>query len=232
MRLFTVAFACIGMCVLASNPTSVISGQQKESVVTILQTLVSESQKNGPHGSRMVEAQEGPSGKQQPPSPEAEPTKQQDSDKPKGVTSLILMVKLAFMADPRLFPYDIEVKLDDQMVTLSGKVASPLEKETAERLALHVNGVQKVVNELVVAPDMTETLKRKQDERIAQYLEDRIAKSKTLQEANFGMSVRNGIVSLTGSTRFQVIALEAAQAARQVPGVYAVETQEIRYQAE
>jgi len=38
------------------------------------------------------------------------------------------------------------------------------------------------------------------------------------------VTCQNGIVSLKGETRFQVIALEAAQAARQVPGVKAVNT--------
>lgn len=42
------------------------------------------------------------------------------------------------------------------------------------------------------------------------------------------MKTEDGVVTLTGSTRFQVIVLEAAQAARQVPGVKAVNTDQVR----
>jgi osmotically-inducible protein OsmY len=38
------------------------------------------------------------------------------------------------------------------------------------------------------------------------------------------VKAENGVVLLSGKTRFQVIALEAAEAARQVPGVRAVDT--------
>ena len=39
---------------------------------------------------------------------------------------------------------------------------------------------------------------------------------------------RRWIVTLSGNTRFQIIVLEAAQAARQVPGVRAVNTDAVR----
>ncbi|WNM60118.1 hypothetical protein PP769_09740 [Candidatus Nitrospira allomarina] len=44
------------------------------------------------------------------------------------------------------------------------------------------------------------------------------------------MTIR-GVVSLSGRTRFQVIVLEGAQTAREIPGVIAVNTQNVRLEA-
>jgi osmotically-inducible protein OsmY len=67
-------------------------------------------------------------------------------------------------------------------------------------------------------------LLKKQDKAIGHLVRDRLAKSKTLKAVGFDVALNNGIVYLSGKTRFQVIALEAAEAARQVPGVHAVDT--------
>jgi hyperosmotically inducible protein len=57
---------------------------------------------------------------------------------------------------------------------------------------------------------------------------DRFEKSKTLQSVKFDVKTEDGVVTLSGTTRFQVIVLEAAQAARQIPGVKAVNTDGVR----
>jgi hyperosmotically inducible protein len=49
-----------------------------------------------------------------------------------------------------------------------------------------------------------------------------------LEKAHFDVKTEDGVVTLTGKTRFQVIALEAAETARQVPGVRAVHTDGIQ----
>jgi hyperosmotically inducible protein len=50
--------------------------------------------------------------------------------------------------------------------------------------------------------------------------------------ANFDVKTEQGVVSLSGTVRFQVIVLEAAEAARQVPGVKAVRTDKVRIESE
>lgn len=157
----------------------------------------------------------------------SEPKPQEPVGK-KPVGSLILTVKLALMADPRAFPYEIEVDQDEQRLVLSGKVSTEAEKLAAQEVAQRVEGVKAVVNELEVAKDLPRALARKRDELLTQLVKERFKKSKTLETAEFDVKTEDGVVSLSGRTRFQVIILEAAEAARQVPGVKAVNAGGVR----
>lgn len=142
----------------------------------------------------------------------------------KPVTSLNLAIKLALMADPQLFPLDIEVEMDKAKAILSGSVPTEEDKAKVTEIASKVDGVESVVNKLTVTPALKDKLAKKQDESIAHVVRDRLSRSETLKAVGFDVKSENGIVYLTGKTRFQVIALEAAEAARQVPGVRAVDT--------
>ena len=136
----------------------------------------------------------------------------------------IVSIKLALMADPRLFPYEINVDMNGDVATLSGKVGTETEKASATEIAQASEGVKSVTNNLEVAKDLPQALARKKDETITQYVKDRFGKSKTLESSHFEVKTEDGIVMLTGKTKFLVIALEAAEAARQVPGVKAVKS--------
>lgn len=142
----------------------------------------------------------------------------------KPVTSLNLAIKLALMADPQLFPLDIEVEMEKGKATLTGSVPTEEEKAKVGEIAGKVEGVEAVVNKLTVMPALKDKLAKKQDESIAHVVRDRLSRSETLKAVGFDVKSENGIVYLSGKTRFQVIALEAAEAARQVPGVRAVDT--------
>jgi hyperosmotically inducible protein len=85
-----------------------------------------------------------------------------------------------------------------------------------------------VVNKLEVDTGLLQALGKRQDEIISALVKDRFAKSATLKAANFEVKTEEGIVWLSGNVRFQVLALEAAEAARLVPGVRAVKTDKIR----
>ena len=87
-----------------------------------------------------------------------------------------------------------------------------------------IEGVEAVVNKLSLVPTLREKWAKKQDEAIAHVVRDRLVRSETLKAVGFEVKSESGIVRLSGKTRFQVIALEAAEAARQVPGVRAVDT--------
>lgn len=136
----------------------------------------------------------------------------------------IVSIKLALMADPRLFPYEINVDMNGDVATLSGKVGSEAEKASATEIAQTSEGIKSVTNNLEVAKDLPQALTRKKDEIITQYVKDRFGKSKTLESSHFEVKTEDGIVLLSGKTKFLVIALEAAEAARQVPGVKAVKS--------
>ena len=153
----------------------------------------------------------------------AEESKPEEPSK-KPVTSLNLAIKLALMADPQLFPLDIEVEMEKGKATLTGSVPTEDEKAKVADIAGKVDGVDTVVNKLTVMPALKDKLAKKQDESIAHVVRDRLSRSETLKAVGFDVKSENGIVYLSGKTRFQVIALEAAEAARQVPGVRAVDT--------
>jgi len=150
----------------------------------------------------------------------------------KTLGSLILSVKLALMGDPRLFHYEIEVEDDQQTITLSGRVSTEDEKAAAKEVAQQVPGVKNVVNKLSVEKDLAKSLSKKQDEALTSMIKERFSKSATLKAANFEVRTEDGVVLLDGTVRFQVIALEAAETARQVPGVRAVNTEKVRLEGE
>ncbi|MDE3117713.1 MAG: BON domain-containing protein [Nitrospirota bacterium] len=174
---------------------------------------------------------------QEPKGQDAGPPKPKDQDpkpqEPGGKLgrSLILTVKLTLMTDPRLFPYEIEVDLSGQEAVLSGAVASEEDKQAATEIAQRVDGIKSVVNKLKVVKELPQALSRKRDEAITQYVKERFKKSTTLEAAGFDVKTEDGVVSLSGRTRFQVIILEAVEAARQTPGVKAVRTDGVRLEA-
>jgi len=178
-------------------------------------------------------AEKAPEVKPVQPPPAPPPDGSQETPKPeagKVVVSPILTAKLALMADPRLFPYDINVEINGETLILKGKVPSDVQKTAAAEV---VHSLAKTIkNELEVAKDLDREITRKRDEAITHYLKERFSKSKTLEKADFGVKTEDGLVTLSGKTRFQVILLEAAEAARQVPGVKAVKTDGVRLESE
>jgi hyperosmotically inducible protein len=150
----------------------------------------------------------------------------------KPLGSLILTVKLALLADARLFRYEIEVAEDGQNITLGGRVSSEEEKAAATEITRSVPDVKSVVNKLDVDKGLGQALGKKQDEIISTLVKDRFAKSATLKAANFEVKTEEGVVSISGAVRFQVLALEAAESARLVPGVKAVKTDRVRLEGE
>jgi hyperosmotically inducible periplasmic protein len=150
----------------------------------------------------------------------------------KAVSSLILTIKLALLEDPRLFAYEIEVEIGADEITLVGKVSTETEKVAAAQLASMVPTVKSVSNKLEVVKDLPDIITHKQDDIITRYVKARFAQSATVSAANFNVKTEQGIVSLSGTVRFQVMILEAAEAARQVPGVKAVKTDKVRIERE
>ena len=147
------------------------------------------------------------------------------------VESPILKIKLALMADPRLFPYDIDCQIKEKTVELTGQVSLEDEKSLVTRLTNFLMPGKEILNHIEVRPALLATLQHTMDARLTKMVKQRFSTSQTLRDANFEVFVIRGVVSLSGQTRFQVIALEAAQAAREIPGVIAVNTQNIRLEA-
>ncbi|HEX2055804.1 MAG TPA: BON domain-containing protein [Nitrospiraceae bacterium] len=168
---------------------------------------------------------EKPAADGQPPADKAKPA---EAEGKKPLRSPMVTAKLALMADSRLFPYDIEVDTKDKDLVLLGKVGSDSEKRVAADIVRCLDGVHAVENRLKVEPDASHSLVVERDKIITNLVKERFEKSKTLQAVKFDVKTEDGVVTLSGATRFQVIILEAAQAARQVPGVKAVNTEGVR----
>jgi hyperosmotically inducible protein len=170
-------------------------------------------------------------GEQPPPTGESANGERPKTAEPEGkkpMRSPMVTAKLALMADPRVFPYDIEVDAKEKDLVLLGKVASEQDKRAAAEIVRCLEGVHAVENRLKIEPDAMHGLSVDRDKVLTQLVRDRFEKSKTLQSVKFDVKTEDGIVTLSGTTRFQVIVLEAAQAARQIPGVKAVNTDGVR----
>ena len=204
---------------------------------TTLATKAAASAPTEPKGAPPPEAKNVDLKSKEPKDKETPPKKSMEEPKPvtsaakPGGESLILTVKLALMADPLLLLYDIEVDVKGQEAVLSGNVSTEEEKKMATVIAQNVDGIKKVTNKLKVVKEAAQDLNRKRDDRITEEIKERFKKSKTLDQAGFEIKTHNGVVALSGKTRYQVIILEAAEAARQVPGVRAVQTGSIRLEA-
>lgn len=129
-------------------------------------------------------------------------------------------VRMRLLADSQVPGLEIDLDSWNGVVTLFGIVSSEEAKAAAESDARKVSGVKRVVNELqVVASAKQETVNASDDE-----LQREVRK--TLDEHEFrdiGVEVKNGVARLTGTVPTGTRRLEAAVAARAVPGVRAVE---------
>lgn len=61
-------------------------------------------------------------------------------------------VRETILLNPRVSAQDIIITCEDRVVTLSGDVDTPEQKEEAEHAAVEVEGVVRVDNELYVRP--------------------------------------------------------------------------------
>jgi len=184
-----------------------------------------------PQQKSQVSAIEEPKAKGEKKGEEGKDKEKNDTGK-RTVSSLILTVKLTLLADPRLFPYEIEVEDGSDEVTLSGKVSSEAEKSVAAEIARTVPGVKSVANKIEIVKNLPDILARRQDDIVTQQVKEQFAKSATLKAASFDVKTEGGVVSLGGTVRFQVFVLEAAEAARQIPGVKAVKTDKVKIESE
>jgi osmotically-inducible protein OsmY len=104
-------------------------------------------------------------------------------------------VKNAFMDDPDIFSFKIDVDIDDGWVTLKGTVDSYWKKMEAEDEAAAVRGVLGVTNELAVVPT-----EKASDESIAKKVVNALERNVNIDNVeDITVSVRNGIVKLTGT---------------------------------
>jgi osmotically-inducible protein OsmY len=128
-------------------------------------------------------------------------------------TDLVTDVSNELFWDPKIDNSSIEVSADDGRITLTGTVGSMREKREAKKAAERVFGVISVDNDLVVQPD---------DVRTDADLEEDISQALLLDltvPTTVGVSVQDGIATLTGTADWQYQRDEAELVASNIVGM-------------
>jgi len=128
--------------------------------------------------------------------------------------------KMRLLADSQTPALDINVDTWGGVVTLFGIVPSQEAKAAAEADAHKVSGVKHVENELQVVASARQAAGQVRDDELER--EIKVAFN-TPDLKDISIEVKNGVVRLTGTIPTGARRLEAAVAARAIPGVRAVE---------
>jgi osmotically-inducible protein OsmY len=127
---------------------------------------------------------------------------------------------MRLLADPRTPALDINVDTRAGVVTLFGIVPTQEAKAAAAADARKVSGVTRVVNELQVVASAKQAAVKVRDEE----LEGVVKKAFDAPDfKDITVTVKNGVVRLTGTVPTGTRRLDAAVLARSISGVRAVE---------
>jgi hyperosmotically inducible protein len=135
---------------------------------------------------------------------------------------ITLKTKMALLADDKVSSTDVHVTTKQGVITLRGKVDSDEAKKAAEADAQKIDGVQKVVNHLVVVPKSAQKAVQRKDDQIVKDVENRLKTDPNLKQASIEVNADNGIVTLSGDAPSLKASLRASEMARRVSGVRAV----------
>ena len=127
-------------------------------------------------------------------------------------------VKDAFLYDPRLLGFDLEVNVDDGEVTLIGTVDNLKAKNAASTDAKNVVGVFAVKNFLKVRP---ESIPENPD--LEHHISEFLVRDPYVDRTNVDIEAEHGIVYLKGEVSTYFDKYHAEDVVSRVPGVVAVE---------
>jgi len=138
----------------------------------------------------------------------------------------------AFALNRHLNPFTIEVDVENGSAKLTGKVETDVERDLAEQIALGIEGVKKVDNQLTLDPAFE--AKASAEPNLSQRFDDATlvatVKSKLLWNSNtegldINVNADNGKVSLTGNAQTAEAKELAGRLAANTDGVRAVNNQ-------
>jgi osmotically-inducible protein OsmY len=133
--------------------------------------------------------------------------------------NLKIHVQNALEWEPSVDAGDIGVAVVEGVVTLRGNVRTYAEKETAERITLHVFGVKAVANDLVVH---LPTAFERTDTEIAQAAASALKWNTNVPAGEVSIAVRDGWVTLQGSVEWYYQRDAAVRCVRNLFGVKGV----------
>jgi osmotically-inducible protein OsmY len=116
--------------------------------------------------------------------------------------------------DDRLNSANIHVKVDNGIVTYGGVLDSKWKKDVVLGYAYRIAGVREVISNLSVNPKG-----RKPDEKIQQEIEKAFKRNSILESEEIKVSVKNGAVSLSGTSSTHLARLSAGDIANYTSGV-------------
>ncbi|RJP64262.1 MAG: BON domain-containing protein [Candidatus Abyssobacteria bacterium SURF_17] len=145
-------------------------------------------------------------------------------------TRLTASVKTALSLNRHLKNAEIDVSITSGIVKLSGTVATEIQKQLAEEIALTVKGVTGVQNDLAVSrvlalkpPEQERTWGEKLDDlTIDAAVKTALMLNENVNARNIAVSSRRGEVTLTGSVASPAEAELARKIAEDVDGVVSV----------
>ncbi|MGG5870381.1 BON domain-containing protein [Pseudomonas peli] len=138
----------------------------------------------------------------------------------------------AFALNRHLNPFTIDVDVENGSAKLTGKVETDVERDLAEQIALGIEGVKKVDNQLTLDPAFE--AKASAEPNLSQRFDDATlvatVKSKLLWNSNtegldINVNADNGKVSLTGNAQTAEAKELAGRLAANTDGVRAVDNQ-------
>lgn len=123
-------------------------------------------------------------------------------------------IEIKLLWDSQLNDSNINVDATGGIVTLSGTVDSYWEKSLAEDIAYNTHGVTGVINHLTVR--ISESVS---DDEIANDIRKAYKRNDIIDEKNINISVKDGIVNLSGTVPSYVIKKQAVKIAEYTRGV-------------
>lgn len=150
-----------------------------------------------------------------------------------GDTAITAKVKARLAGDARMKDSHIEVHTTNSMVTLSGSATSADASEAAEQLALGVNGVKDVDNEIEAPSKLSAAAqhagRKISDDWITTKIKTQLKADRSIQgDSDIDVHTFDGVVTLSGTAASKDALEHAKTLARNVKGVKSVEANNLR----
>lgn len=155
--------------------------------------------------------------------PSAQPTSESVRVEDLEIRSAILE---SFARSPELGGKNIEVKVENRVVTLSGSVDTPAQKNGAEQTARAVDGVAGVTNNVTVTnpqaatePPATNAAPADPGIDLAKRVKFELYETGAFDTLTMNVKAEDGTITLSGTVRTRAEQLLAERVAQSVPGV-------------
>ncbi len=117
---------------------------------------------------------------------------------------------------------DVNINTRFARVMLTGRVKSEAEAQEAVALAWKAEGIEEVINELVVDPDSSNIWNTASDALVKRNIEARLLITKDVWVINYSFDVQNGVAYIIGRVKDQTELTRALNVVRTTRGVKSV----------